>query len=303
MAALLAESGWQGKLDVASERPVPRAIFRRPGRVQTRCPSRRPACAPASRARRSNPASIRATSASTLSKRCSGADEAVEGDEHRLAVEVAGKIEDERFEHRLAAAEGRPAAVARDAVVQLPSGAQEAHGIDAVRELASPDRAPCWRSDSRASRPRLSPCTIVPATAKCQPSSVAARVDVALRERGADARGRRPPRRPRSSASTMVTEKPLQHALLGQKLRRAAARLAEMEIVAGDGGADAEPLRPASRARNPRRSSRRARGRNRAPACRRGRARRRAPPSAARASGGTAAGRRRRRADAARRSA
>ena len=58
----------------------------------------------------------------------------MERDERRRVVEVAGKVEDERLQHRIAAAEDGPAAEARDAVAQRPVLAEEAHSVDAVRQ-------------------------------------------------------------------------------------------------------------------------------------------------------------------------
>ncbi len=78
---------------------------------------------------------MRRTSSSTRVELELVPDPVDEGDVDRLAVEVAGEIEQEHFEQHGADVEHRPAAEARDPVVAAPADA-DAHRVDAVAQPA-----------------------------------------------------------------------------------------------------------------------------------------------------------------------
>ena len=186
---------------------------------------------------------ICATSASSPSNFSSPRRKPKKDTAQRLAVEVAGEIEDEGLEQRRAVVvDGRAAAEARHAVVQRAVGAAEAHGIDAVPQRRSRPAAPCWRSESPACGraacrrpPRPRPCSGSRAGRRPRPTSPSA-------EQRADAARR-------DDLGALVAEGVDQRhaeavplARRHQEGRAALAVLAEMEIEAGHGMADAEPL-------------------------------------------------------------
>ena len=169
-------------------------------------------------------------------------DPAEEGDRDLLAVEVAGKIEEEDFEERRAVVEGRPPAVARDAVEDRAVGALQADRVDAVAEAAigaEPDvggreaefAAAAVAGDDLADR----------RTSGSRDARLAAAMSPAARCL-ADARSTRTARRSRRETGPNDDDgeaEPL--AGFGEERRRARPALAEMEIVADDGRLQPQP--------------------------------------------------------------
>ena len=182
------------------------------------------------------------------------ADEGVERDLDRAAVEVAVEVEQMRLEQLLRRVEGRADAEAGDAGMLAAVVERHAHRIDAVaRALVVAERA-CWRSDSRArgragrrAGPRLrsrsrgvSRWVAVPVSPACSASRIRPEeMRSPSSSTGATASAAMPCSAPSSRSSVDI----------------AAAALAEGEVVAGDHARRADLLGRAPRRRNPRRWS------------------------------------------------